>query len=187
MQDIFNGISRRAYEIFESSGYDFGRDLENWLQAERELLHPVPVNITETDSVIELKAEVPGFDEKEIEIGLEPRRLTISGKHEATKEEKKGRSICEETCSDQIFRMVDLPAEIEPEKGGGRHGTNASDGLSSSRAKRGPQFDRQDRETSRFHFQGRLFRARTDRQRTSIARPRLGGDCGALPCAGPPG
>jgi HSP20 family protein len=116
MQDIFNGISRRAYEIFESSGYDFGRDLENWLQAERELLHPVPVNITETDSVIELKAEVPGFDEKEIEIGLEPRRLTISGKHEATKEEKKGRSICEETCSDQIFRMVDLPAEIEPEK-----------------------------------------------------------------------
>jgi HSP20 family molecular chaperone IbpA len=116
MQDMFNVISHRAYEIFESNGYGFGRDLENWFQAERELLHPMPVNITETDSVIELKAEVPGFDEKEIEIGLEPRRLTISGKREATKEEKKGKSICEESCPDQIFRMLDLPAEIEPEK-----------------------------------------------------------------------
>lgn len=44
MQDIFNTISRRAYEIFESNGYTFGRDFEHWFQAERELLHLVPVN-----------------------------------------------------------------------------------------------------------------------------------------------
>jgi len=72
VEDTFKTIARRAYEIFETNGREFGRDLENWFRAERELLHPVPLNITESDSSLELKAEVPGFTEKELEIGVEP-------------------------------------------------------------------------------------------------------------------
>ena len=113
MENTFNTIARRAYEIFEGNGRAFGRDLEDWFQAERELLHPVPVNITESDGSFEMKAEVPGFNEKEIEIGVEPRRLTITGKREAKKEEKKGKTVWEESCCDQILRTVDLPADIE--------------------------------------------------------------------------
>ena len=116
MEDTFNALARRAYEIFEGNGGTFGRELENWFQAEKELLHPVPVNITESDESFEVKAEVPGFNEKEIEIGVEPRRVTITGKRETKKEEKKGKTVCAESCSDQILRMVDLPAEIETDK-----------------------------------------------------------------------
>jgi HSP20 family protein len=29
---------------------------------------------------------------------------------------KKGKTVCAESCSDQILRMVDLPAEIETDK-----------------------------------------------------------------------
>jgi HSP20 family protein len=116
IEDTFNTLTRRAYEIFESNGRTFGRDLEDWLRAERELLHPVAVNITESDEAFEVKAEVPGFNEKEIEIGVEPGRLTITGKRETKKEEKKGKTVCAESRSDQILRMVDLPAEIDTEK-----------------------------------------------------------------------
>lgn len=116
MEGTFNALTRRAYEIFESNGRTFGRDLENWFQAEKELLHPVPVNITESDESFEVKAEVPGFNEKEIEISVQPGRLTITGKRETKKEEKKGKTVCEESCSDQILRMVDLPSEIETSK-----------------------------------------------------------------------
>jgi HSP20 family protein len=116
MEGTFNALTRRAYEIFESNGRAFGRDLENWFQAEKELLHPVPVNITESDESFEVKAEVPGFNEKEIEISVQPGRLTITGKRETKKEEKKGKTVCEESCSDQILRMVDLPSEIETDK-----------------------------------------------------------------------
>jgi HSP20 family protein len=63
-----------------------------------------------------VKAEVPGFNEKEIEIGVEPGRLTITGKRETKKEEKKGKVVCAESRSDQILRMVDLPAEIDTDK-----------------------------------------------------------------------
>ena len=116
MEDTFNALTRRAYETFESNGRVFGRGLENWFQAERELLHPVPVNITESDESFEVKAEVPGFNEKEVEIGVQPRRLTITGKRETKKEEKKGKTVCAESCADEILRMVDLPAEIETDK-----------------------------------------------------------------------
>src|SRR6516225_4624748 len=76
IEDTFNALTRRAYDIFERNGRTFGNDLENWLKAERELLHPVPINVTESEEFFEVKAEVPGFNEKEIEIAVEPNRLT---------------------------------------------------------------------------------------------------------------
>lgn len=118
LEDTFKAITRRAYELFESNGRAFGRDLENWFQAERELLHPVLVNITESDASLEVKAEVPGFTEKDLEISVEPRRLTIAGKRETKKEEKKGKMLHAESCSDQILRVVALPVDIETEKVG---------------------------------------------------------------------
>jgi len=72
IQDTFNALSRRAYEIFEGNGRAFGRDWEDWFQAERELLHPIHVSVEEFDDSFAVKAEVPGFSEKELEINLEP-------------------------------------------------------------------------------------------------------------------
>jgi HSP20 family protein len=116
MGETFNALTRRAYQIFESNGRAFGRDLENWLQAEKELLHHVPVNVAESDEAFEVRAEIPGFNEKEIELGVESRRLTITGKRETKKEEKKGKTLWVESSSDQILRVVDLPAEIATDK-----------------------------------------------------------------------
>jgi HSP20 family protein len=59
---------------------------------------------------------VPGFDEKEIDISVEPRRLTITGKRATNKEEKKGNAVYSEFCSDQIQRVVDLPASVDARK-----------------------------------------------------------------------
>lgn len=116
IQDTFNALSRRAYEIFEGNGRAFGRDWEDRFQAERELLHPVHLSVEEFADSFAVKAEVPGFSEKELEINLEPCRLTITGKREAKKEEKKGKTIYAERCCGEILRMVDLPAEVETDK-----------------------------------------------------------------------
>jgi HSP20 family protein len=90
--------------------------MEDWFEAEKELLHPVPINITETGESIEVKAEVPGFNEKELEVNVEGRRLTITGKRESSKEEKKSKTVYSETRSDNVFRVIDLPGDIETEK-----------------------------------------------------------------------
>ena len=111
-------ITQRAYEIFEGNGRRFGHDLEDWFKAEMDMLHPVHVNIAEAEDSLEVKAEVPGFSEKEIEVSVEPRRLTITGKRETEtkKEEKKSKTVYSEFCSNQILRIVDLPASVDAEK-----------------------------------------------------------------------
>lgn len=111
-------ITRRAYEIFEGNGRRFGHDLEDWFKAEMDTLHPVHVTIAEAEDSLEVKAEVPGFNEKEIEVSVEPRRLTITGKREAEArmEEKKSKTVYSEFCSNQILRIVDLPASVDAEK-----------------------------------------------------------------------
>jgi HSP20 family protein len=116
MDNIFNKISRRAYELFESDGRSFGRDIENWFRAESELLHPVHIELNENETNFQVKAEVPGFTEKDLDISLEGRTLTIAGKRETSKEEKTGKKVFCEHCADQILKVVELPAEVDADK-----------------------------------------------------------------------
>ena len=116
MEESFDSIARRAYEIFEANGRQLGRDLENWFHAERELLHPVDVEVRESDDMLTLKAEVPGFEAKDLEISVEPNRLTLAGKREWTKEEEKEKVVYSERRRNQLFRCLDLPTEIIPER-----------------------------------------------------------------------
>jgi len=116
MAEIENTIARRAYELFASSGYTDGHDLEDWRLAESELLDGMPVEITETEKDLTVNAGLPGFTEKDIEIRVEPRRLFISGKREEKSENKeKGETVYSER-SNQVFRTIDLPADVDPDK-----------------------------------------------------------------------
>ena len=116
IQEMSNSIARRAFEIFEGRGRALGRDLEDWLQAESEFLHPVHLDIAESDEALTVRAEVPGFSAKELEVGVEPHRLTISGKREANEERKSKKTIYSEHCQNQIFRAIELPAEVDSSK-----------------------------------------------------------------------
>ena len=109
-------IARRAFELFEGDGALLGRDLEHWLKAEGELLHPVHMNVTESDDSLAVQAEVPGFSPNELQVSIEAQRLTISGKKESREERKKGKTIYQERCSNEILRIIDLPAEIDATK-----------------------------------------------------------------------
>jgi HSP20 family protein len=114
--EIYESIARRAFEIFESSGRISGRDHEDWLKAEAELLHPVHLEIAESDQAVTVRAEVPGFSAKDVEIRLEPQRLAITGKRETNEERRTEKTLYSERCVDQVFRVIDLPAEVNPEK-----------------------------------------------------------------------
>jgi HSP20 family protein len=115
MQQTYDEIARRAFEIFDNNGRR-GHDLEDWFRAESELLHPVHLEMAESDDNLTVRAEVPGFSTKELEINVEPRRLTIAGKHEAQEESKQGKTIYSERCAKEVLRVVDLPAEVDSSK-----------------------------------------------------------------------
>ncbi len=112
---VYDSIARRAYEIFENSGRVFGRDVDHWLQAESELVHPLHLDICESEEAVTVRAEVPGFRAKDLELSVEPRRLTITGKRESRAGREKRETVYRESCSQEIFRVIELPAEVAAE------------------------------------------------------------------------
>ena len=74
------------------------------------------MDITESDEAVTVRAEVPGFSAKELEIRLAPRRLAITGKRQTKQEQSAENTVYSERCVNQVFRLVELPAEVNPEK-----------------------------------------------------------------------
>ena len=114
-QEINDLIARRAYELFESRGFAHGHDLEDWLRAESEILLNVPVDITETETEVTIHAEVPGFSEKDLGVQAAPRSLCITGKRQEAEEQREGKTVYSERYSGQIFRVLPLPSQIDPD------------------------------------------------------------------------
>jgi HSP20 family protein len=116
MGQMSAAIARRAYELFEARGSERGDDWQDWFRAESELLTPVPVKVTETDQELHIRAEVPGFTDKDVGVRVGPRRLIICGKKQPASEQEKGRAASRVERSDEIVQVVDLPHEIYPDK-----------------------------------------------------------------------
>jgi HSP20 family protein len=116
MNEAFDEIARRAFEIFDGRGRLSGHELEDWFKAEGEVFHSVHVRVAESEDALEVQAEVPGFNENELTISVDPRRLMIAGKRESSHEEEAGKVLYSKTCNNEVFRVVDLPVEVNADK-----------------------------------------------------------------------
>ena len=116
MADSHGLVARRAYELFSVSGFTHGRDLDDWLQAESEILKSVPLEVSETQDAITAKAKLPGHSAKDIEIHVEPRRLFVSGQPQENAVEKKVKTIHSGRGLSWLFCSLDLPVLIDPDK-----------------------------------------------------------------------
>jgi HSP20 family protein len=116
MQQLYDSVARRAFEIFDGNGRIFGHDLEDWFKAESELLHPAHIEMAESGGDLTIRAEVPGFAAKDLEVSVEPTRLIITGKRENKEERKDQKTIYSERCLDQVLRVVDLPEPVDTSK-----------------------------------------------------------------------
>ena len=117
MQQGHLAIARRAYELFEARGREHGHDQEDWLRAEAELLRPVSVSMWESEDRITVRANVVGFGENELRVGIEPRRITILGKKRANKTETEGGKVeYIDWYPDQILQCIDLTTDVMPER-----------------------------------------------------------------------
>jgi HSP20 family molecular chaperone IbpA len=125
MKEVYEAVARRAYGFFEGRGYQHGHDFEDWLRAESELLCPVSVEIKDSKDQLTVLVEVPGFSVQEIEVSAEPKRLFINGKKEHALEKSDSETVYMEEKVDELFRVVDLPTEVDTSK----VGTTLEDGM----------------------------------------------------------
>jgi HSP20 family protein len=73
-------------------------------------------DLVETDSEIRIQADVPGVEEKDIEVSLDGTLLTIKGERRAEKEEKRGGTEWSERRFGQFQRSFELPCEVQADK-----------------------------------------------------------------------
>jgi HSP20 family protein len=114
-EQLHEAINRRAFDLFNERGKSLGHELDDWFAAEAEFLRPLPVEITETDTAYMVKAEVPGFTEKEVQISVEPHRLILRGRRQtADRKEDEGQVVWTERSEKNFFRAIPLNAEVNP-------------------------------------------------------------------------
>ncbi len=116
MKKMHDRIMKRAFEIFDGNGHAPGTDLENWFQAEKELVWTPAIELEETGNEIRLQIAAPGVDAKDIDIEVTPEDVLVKAETRHEHKEDKGKvHVCEFT-SGSLFRSVHLPKKIDPDK-----------------------------------------------------------------------
>lgn len=113
-QEINQRIARRAYERYESREFAHGHDADDWLAAESEIVLNVPADIAETEAHLTIRAGVPGFSERDVEVRVAPRSVCITGNRQTLSEHTVETSAGSTRAANRIFRVLDLPCEIDP-------------------------------------------------------------------------
>ncbi len=109
----FEQVKRRAFDLFSARGFEPGRDLEDWLTAEREVLGWPAAELVEKDGEFEMKLTLPGFQAKDIEVVAEPGGVTVHAATEKKTREKNENVIWSEFGRNEVFRKVAFPADVE--------------------------------------------------------------------------
>src|SRR5271156_4404131 len=107
MQDRMNRMNRLFRESYSPEGPE---------EALTTTSFAPPVDIYEDEHTITLKMEVPGIDEKDIDVRIENTTLTVHGERKIEKEEKEENFRRVERQYGSFTRSFTLPTTVDSEK-----------------------------------------------------------------------
>src|SRR5436309_12198336 len=105
MQDRMNRMNRRFRESYSPKGPE---------EALTTTSFAPPVDIYEDEHTITLKLEVPGIDEKDIDVRVEGNTLSVHGERKIEKEEKEENFRRVERQYGSFTRSFTLPSSVDP-------------------------------------------------------------------------
>lgn len=113
------GLHKEVDRLFEDFMGDFRpwrSGIRLWDQGNEELVPKI--NVSETDKEVQVTADLPGIDEKDIEVTLSDGILSIKGERKAEKEEKDEKKSFHriERSYGLYRRSIALPCEVEENK-----------------------------------------------------------------------
>lgn len=120
-EDQIATIQRRMNSMFDDFFADVGgllgeRPFHVMRAAETPWFDSPNFEVSETDEEFRVKAELPGLDEKDIEVNIERDTVTIRGEKRREQEEKKRNYHLSEVSYGQFSRSFALPDGVDREK-----------------------------------------------------------------------
>lgn len=113
IQNFFGAVRCKAFELFEKYGRSKGHDLDNWLDAEKQLLTVPRLELLDKGDSFELRVAVPGFEAHEVEVTALSDAVIVKARASSETEEKKDEFWCREFSDQSLFRRIPLPAPID--------------------------------------------------------------------------
>jgi HSP20 family protein len=110
---VFDTLQREVEQLFD----DFSRGLSPGNSTSSGSLMPsiIPsMDVAETDKQIELSIELPGLQQRDVDISVSDNMLTIRGEKKAETEQKDKNFRRVERVYGTFYRVVELPPGIDP-------------------------------------------------------------------------
>jgi len=98
LDEVHARIARRAFQNFVDRGSIDGRHIEDWLEAEHELILKAAPKVFLSGEDLTVELDLPKLDPPNLAVRLAPRQLVIS-----SDVDDEGFQVCQ---------VIDLPAEI---------------------------------------------------------------------------
>lgn len=120
----FDALRREVEQLFDDFGRNFWRlptrrsifDIEPMWRRETAWEAAPAVDIAESEKAYEITAELPGMDEKNIEVKVANGNLTIKGQKQEEKEEKKKDYYLHERHFGSFERSFEVPEGVDADK-----------------------------------------------------------------------
>ena len=77
VEAITDSIQKRAFNIFRNRNGENGSDLDDWLQAERDVVWSPASELVDDKKEFRARIALPGFDAKDIQVSAMPDALVI--------------------------------------------------------------------------------------------------------------
>ena len=107
-------IRERAYHIFLERESEEGDAVQDWFEAQSELLRPVELSIKEQKKNVVAECDLKGFSPEEIEIEVEDGVLKVCGCHQESHTAEKDKGETQSTSeSVYFFQSAHLPADVD--------------------------------------------------------------------------
>lgn len=114
LQETTDAIRTRAYQFYLQRGATHGRDQDDWLRAERDIIWSPIAEMTEDEEAFHLRIEAPLFAPGDIRVTASPRLLLVRGDLFHNHAESSGKLwFCE--FAEKLVRRFDFPVDINPD------------------------------------------------------------------------
>jgi HSP20 family protein len=107
-----DAVRQRAFDLFTGRDGRQGRDLDDWITAERELMGWSAAEMTERADEFEVDIVLPGFKADDVELTATANELILHAERKQQRDGEKDRLVWSEFGSSEVYRRFSLPADV---------------------------------------------------------------------------
>lgn len=118
VSEHFDMIRHRAFELFRNRGDSWAGELDDWLNAERDISSEPAIELRRANGSFEIEAKLPGVDPRNLDVQVTAEDVLIQARREQTPPAAKAEAATAgrpDGSSLQFFGSVHLPSLINPD------------------------------------------------------------------------